>query len=248
MLGRALPLSHNDVAERSETVTSSSRTEHGTTLPGVSRRKTLAKVLAAGSTGLLIRLGLAEGTSARKKRRRKKKQCRKFGETCTVGSKRTCCVGSTCGPVGGDDPQTLCCLEFNAPCQEDRDCCAPNACDPTLKTCSRVMISDRHAKANFGTIDPEDMLERVRALPITTWNYRTDDASVRHIGPMAQDFTAAFGVGSDDRTIHPMDGQGVALAAIQGLAAQVVALQGEQQHLLEQIAALEARCQVAERS
>jgi hypothetical protein len=110
------------------------------------------------------------------------------------------------------------------------------------------MISDRAAKANFGTVDPADMLERVRALPITTWNYLTDDASVRHIGPMAQDFTAVFGVGGDDRTIHPMDGQGVALAAIQGLAAQVAALQGEQQRLLEQIAALEARCRVAERS
>ena len=248
MPDRAPAVFHSDVAERSETVTSSSRTEDATTLPGVSRRETLAKVLAAGSMGLLIRLGLAEGTSARKKRRRKKKRCRKFGETCTVGSKRTCCAGSTCSTASRDDPQTLCCLEFNAPCQEDRDCCAPNACDPTLKTCSRVMISDRHAKANFGSVDPADMLERVRALPITTWNYRIDDASVRHIGPMAQDFTAVFGVGGDDRTIHPMDGQGVALAAIQGLAAQVAALQGEQQRLLEQIAAFEARCRVAERS
>jgi flavin-dependent dehydrogenase len=104
------------------------------------------------------------------------------------------------------------------------------------------LVSDRAAKANFGTVDPADMLDRVRSLPITTWNYRSDDASVRHIGPMAQDFTAVFGVGSDDRTIHPMDGQGVALAAIQGLAAQVAALQAEQQSLLEQVAALKARC------
>jgi hypothetical protein len=214
----------------------------------VSRRETLAKVLAAGSTGLLIRLGLAEGTSARKKRRRKKKRCRKFGETCTVGSKRTCCAGSTCSTVGSDGaPETFCCLGNSETCQQDRDCCAPSICEATLKVCVGV-LSDRAAKANFGTVDPADMLERVRALPITTWNYRIDDASVRHIGPMAQDFTAVFGVGGDDRTIHPMDGQGVALAAIQGLAAQVAALQGEQQRLLEQIAALEARCRVAERS
>jgi hypothetical protein len=108
------------------------------------------------------------------------------------------------------------------------------------------LVSDRAAKANFGTVDPADMLERVRALPITTWNYRSDDPSVRHIGPMAQDFMAVFGVGSTDRTIHPMDGQGVALAAIQGLAAQVTALQAEQQRLLELIAALEARAQIAD--
>lgn len=222
-------------------MTSSSRTAHTTTLPGVSRRETVGRVLAAVSGGLLVRLGLAEDTTARKKHRRRKKWCRKLGATCTVGGKRRCCAGRPCGAVA-DDPQTLCCQGENAPCQEDRDCCVPRACDPTQKTCSLLMISDRNAKANFGTIDPADMLERVRSLPITTWNYRSDDALVRHIGPMAQDFTAAFGVGSDDRTIHPMDGQGVALAAIQGLAMQVAELQAEQQRLMGQIAALEARC------
>jgi hypothetical protein len=148
--------------------------------------------------------------------------------------------------VGSDgDPQTFCCQELNSPCQQDSDCCAPGFCDATEKICGGV-ISDRTAKANFGTVDPADMLKRVRSLPITTWNYHSDDPSVRHIGPMAQDFAAAFGVGGNDRTIHPMDGQGVALAAIQGLADQVTALQIEQQRLLEQLAALEARCQVPE--
>ena len=41
--------------------------------------------------------------------------------------------------------------------------------------------------------------------------------SIRHIGPMAQDFYAAFGVGEDDRHISTVDADGVALAAIQGL-------------------------------
>jgi hypothetical protein len=63
---------------------------------------------------------------------------------------------------------------------------------------------------------------------------------------MAQDFTAAFGVGGDDCTIHPMDGQGVALAAIQGLADQIATLQAEQQRLLVQIAILESRCPVTD--
>jgi hypothetical protein len=131
-------------------------------------------------------------------------------------------------------------LDNLAPCEQDRDCCGESVCDTTQKICLRV-LSDRNAKANFGSIDPGDMLERVRGLPITTWNYRSDDASIRHIGPMAQDFAAAFGVGSDERTIHPMDGQGVALAAIQGLAGQVAALQAEQARLIARIADLEAR-------
>ena len=37
------------------------------------------------------------------------------------------------------------------------------------------------------------------------------------MGPMAQDFYAAFGLGGGDTTITSMDPDGVALAAIQGL-------------------------------
>ena len=101
------------------------------------------------------------------------------------------------------------------------------------------MISDRALKANFGSVDAADMLARVRELPIATWNYRHDDPAVRHIGPMAQDFAAAFGVGADDRHIHPLDGQGVALAAIQGLAAELERLHEENARLAERVAALE---------
>lgn len=223
-------------------MTISSQSGHETDASGVSRRETVARALAAVSGGLLVRLGLAEHTSARGKHHRKKKRCRKLGATCTIGGKRACCNSRTCATVGIDgDPQTYCCLENAAPCEQDSDCCGASAYDARRKICVGL-ISDRAAKANFGTVDPADMLERVRSLPITTWNYRSDDPSVRHIGPMAQDFTTAFGVGSDDRTIHPMDGQGVALAAIQGLADQVAVLQAEQQRLLEQIATLEARC------
>jgi hypothetical protein len=99
--------------------------------------------------------------------------------------------------------------------------------------------SDRALKANFGTIDPTDMLARVRELPISTWNYTSDDASIRHVGPMAQDFAALFGVGSDDRHIHPVDGQGVALAAIQGLLVEVETLREENARLAARLDTLE---------
>jgi hypothetical protein len=85
------------------------------------------------------------------------------------------------------------------------------------------------------------MLERVRELPISTWNHTSDDALVSHIGPMAQDFAALFGVGAHDSHIHPGDGQGIALAAIQGLADLLEALAAENTRLASRIAELERR-------
>src|SRR5712692_2130324 len=78
-------------------------------------------------------------------------------------------------------------------------------------------MSDRNVKDHFAPVDKLQFLARVLTLPITTWNYKTQVASIRHIGPMAQDFFAAFNVGEDDRHITDIDEGGVALAAIQGL-------------------------------
>jgi hypothetical protein len=78
--------------------------------------------------------------------------------------------------------------------------------------------SDRNAKTNFSSINALTILEKVAHLPIQRWNYKDDASSLQHVGPMAQDFHAAFGLnGSDDKHISTMDVQGVALAAIQGL-------------------------------
>ena len=76
--------------------------------------------------------------------------------------------------------------------------------------------SDRNAKENFAPVDARVVLERVVGLPISNWNFKTDRAT-RHIGPMAQDFHAAFMLGTDDKHIATVDEGGVALAAIQGL-------------------------------
>jgi hypothetical protein len=78
-------------------------------------------------------------------------------------------------------------------------------------------ISDRSSKENFGRVEGADLLQRVNAIPILTWNWRSQDPSVRHIGPVAQDFHAAFTVGEDDRHISTVDADGVALAAAQAL-------------------------------
>jgi len=82
-------------------------------------------------------------------------------------------------------------------------------------------LSDRNAKENLQPVNPREVLRKVAALPLASWNYKAQGATVRHIGPMAQDFQAAFRVGEDDRHISGVDADGVALAAIQGLHQQL---------------------------
>lgn len=77
--------------------------------------------------------------------------------------------------------------------------------------------SDRNAKENFAPVDSLEVLVRLAALPIETWNYKAEDPVVRHMGPMAQDFYGAFGLGEDEKRIHTIDAAGVALASIQAL-------------------------------
>jgi len=97
--------------------------------------------------------------------------------------------------------------------------------------------SDRNAKENFATVDRKAVLEKVSALPIARWSFKSLPGA-DHIGPMAQDFYAAFGVGSDDKHIATVDAEGVALAAIQGLNQK---LEEEMKAKDAKIATLESR-------
>ena len=100
--------------------------------------------------------------------------------------------------------------------------------------------SDVNLKEEFETVDPSAVLEKLVALPITTWEYKHDEDNQRHMGVMAQDFYAAFGLGVGDRTISSIDPDGVAMAAIQGLNQKVEAKNGEINELKDRIAQLEA--------
>jgi hypothetical protein len=86
--------------------------------------------------------------------------------------------------------------------------------------CAPLCISDRNLKRDIQPVDSRTVLESVARLPIATWAYKSDP-SVRHLGPMAQDFYGAFGLGGTDRAYNPIDAHGVALAAIQGLYEQL---------------------------
>jgi hypothetical protein len=83
--------------------------------------------------------------------------------------------------------------------------------------------SDRNVKENIEPISARVMLAKVAALPLSTWNYIAEGRAVRHVGPMAQDFSRIFKLGNDDKSIGTVDSAGVALAAIQGLHQMVKA-------------------------
>jgi trimeric autotransporter adhesin len=85
-------------------------------------------------------------------------------------------------------------------------------------------VSDRARKENFASVDGEGILARLRAVPVTSWNYLAEGREVRHIGPMAQDWHAAFALNDDSLTINQGDFDGINLAAIQALDARTEGL------------------------
>ncbi|HEX6750744.1 MAG TPA: tail fiber domain-containing protein [Longimicrobium sp.] len=86
-------------------------------------------------------------------------------------------------------------------------------------------VSDRNRKQNFLAVDGEDLLARLRNVPVTTWNYIAEGRQVRHMGPMAQDWHQAFGFSADSLTINTGDIDGVNLAAVKALEARTAAQQ-----------------------
>lgn len=96
--------------------------------------------------------------------------------------------------------------------------------------------SDRNTKEDITAVDPAEVLAKVGTLPIATWRKIGDRAT--HLGPMAQDFSATFGLGENERTIAPVDLAGVSLAAIQALKAENEALKSRLADLEEAVAAL----------
>ena len=73
--------------------------------------------------------------------------------------------------------------------------------------------------------DPDEIYRRLVELPVSLWTYGFDHPTVRHLGPMAQDFGAAFGLGSTDHAINMVDTNGVVMVSIQVLAAKVAELE-----------------------
>jgi hypothetical protein len=79
-------------------------------------------------------------------------------------------------------------------------------------------LSDSTQKENVREVDTRSVLDRLSTLKISEWNYKSQDDHIRHMGPTAQDFHAAFGLGDNNTTISTLDPDGVLFAAVQELA------------------------------
>jgi trimeric autotransporter adhesin len=117
---------------------------------------------------------------------------------------------------------------------------------------ARGSISDRNRKQDFLALDGEDLLIRLRSVPVTSWRYRDEvDRTVRHVGPIAQDWQRTFGFSADSTTINMSDLDGVSLAAVEALDArtrgvpalerEVAALRAENAELRARLERIEAR-------
>ncbi|HEX6575237.1 MAG TPA: tail fiber domain-containing protein [Gemmatimonadaceae bacterium] len=92
---------------------------------------------------------------------------------------------------------------------------------------SFTVISDRNAKENFRNVSNEDVLRKIRSIPVSLYNYRDDPYKRSHIGPMAQDFFKAFPFNSDDKGINMSDLDGVNLAGVRALEARTATMRKE---------------------
>lgn len=110
--------------------------------------------------------------------------------------------------------------------------------------------SSRTFKDSFAAIDPVAVLEKLVALPVKTWYYKGNRDDGQHMGPVAEEFAAAFGLGSNEKYIGSVDESGVAFAAIQGLNRKVerenTTLRSENANLRNQLDALSARLEKLE--
>ncbi len=156
---------------------------------------------------------------------------------CTGGT--TCNLPATCCGTSCCDANQLCC-EFIGP-NYYFDCYTPT---PTQATCppgNPQAVSDRNVKRDIVPVDPQSVLDGLARVPVSTWSYRSDDPSVRHMGPMAQDFHGEFGLGNTDKGYSLVDSTGVSFAAIQALYARVQ----EQEARLERLERENAACRSA---
>jgi len=96
-------------------------------------------------------------------------------------------------------------------------------------------VSDVNKKENFTEVDSQSILDKIANLDITRWNYKVQDSSITHIGPMAQDFYAAFGLGEFATNISSLDPASIALSGVQALNDNVNSLEDSFQALGEEL-------------
>jgi hypothetical protein len=101
--------------------------------------------------------------------------------------------------------------------------------------------SSRNIKKNIDPVDERAVLEKVRRLDIKRWQYKRDETGAKHMGPMAEEFFAAFGLGTDDAHLAASDVAAVALASIRALGKELEAARAENAALKKRLDRIEAR-------
>ncbi|HEY0429404.1 MAG TPA: tail fiber domain-containing protein [Pyrinomonadaceae bacterium] len=100
--------------------------------------------------------------------------------------------------------------------------------------------SSRFTKENFIAVKGFDVLSKLRNLPITSWNYIDEGKTVRHVGPMAEDFFEQFGLGTNNISIGIQDLAGVSLAAVKELDSELQQKNVEVKQLQDEVNQLRA--------
>jgi hypothetical protein len=101
--------------------------------------------------------------------------------------------------------------------------------------------SDRNLKENFEPVNGEMIINLIDQLPVTKWNYKTDNPVIKHIGPVAQDFYLLFSLGNNDTSISTVDPSGVALVAIKELSKQNKVLKEQIESYKSQLQSLQEK-------
>ena len=109
-----------------------------------------------------------------------------------------------------------------------------------------IQGSSRNNKKAIKSVNSDVLLTKINELPIHQWTYKHEQDSVKHIGPMAEDFYKTFGLGTTSKGISSLDSNGVALAAIQALSTKLEEKDKEIHDLRQQISAINAQLTITE--
>jgi hypothetical protein len=116
-----------------------------------------------------------------------------------------------------------------------------NGCNIAAGGASITCASSRTLKENFGEVDGNDILQRMRRIPVNTWNYIDEGRTSRHMGPFAEDFWREFALGNEPLAIGHLDIDGVNFAGVKALDERTTRQGADIEALRARNAALEAR-------
>jgi hypothetical protein len=122
-----------------------------------------------------------------------------------------------------------------------------NGCNIAAGGASITCSSSMMLKENFNEVQGEDILTRMRRIPVNSWNYIAEGRNARHLGPFAEDFWREFKLGTEPLAIGHLDIDGVNFAGVKALderttrqAAEIDALRARNAELEARLARLEA--------